>query len=110
MIEKVEQLLKAREELLTWWGELQMSRDSEPHTKIDIAIDSHQVEAFFSTPINLTVKQFGAHSSFLSSIIADYVRENAETIVSECYYRALTEINSKLAESKVELQKLLESI
>jgi hypothetical protein len=110
MLTEIEQILKARKELLIWWEEFQQTKDSEPETKLQILVDGHQMEAFFSTINNLTVMQVGAHSRVLSSMMADYVRENSDIIVREAYQRALSAINTKLAEAKVELQKLLESI
>lgn len=110
MIEKVEQLLKAREELLIWWEEFQQQQKLDPESKLQILVDGHQMEAFFSKIQNLTVKQVGANSGVLSSMMANYIREQADVIVKAAYYRAIAEINDRLADSKVELQKLLESI
>jgi hypothetical protein len=108
MLEEIDRLLRARQKLLAWWERFQNAKNADPEVKAKIAIDESQVEAFFGSNNKITTENM-SQSGVLSSAVADYVCEHADVIVKVAYERALAEINSKLAESKVELQKLLES-
>jgi hypothetical protein len=109
MLEEIDRLLRARQKLLAWWERFQNAKAANSEVKTKIAIDDSQIEAFYGSNGTITTENM-SQSGALSSAVADYVREHADVIVKVAYERALAELNEKLAESKVELQKLLESI
>lgn len=109
MLEEIDRLLRARKKLLAWWELFQNAKGANPEVKAKIAIDESQLEAFFGSNNTITTENM-SQSGVLCNAVADYVREHGDVIVKVAYERALAELNEKLAESKVELQKLLESI